>query len=499
MPTNCGRHINWSHKMSCDEQYNNLVLDVLQNGTHKSDRTGTGTISLFGRGMRFDLSDGRIPLLNSKKVFTKGIIHELVWFLRGDTNIDYLNRNGVTIWDSWADSFGDLGPVYSAMWRRWPSSSSGTFSGLKNENTHIKRDVDTRPTYFFESIGQMELGEDLVSIVARVSLYGFMDFLLVQHQDGFLEIAHPSGNNILKLKGTIGYPKRKFKISILELWAEIIKDYNTHITNGVGIHPDWLNFNNFLNDISSIPYYEEWSRNPTRYCLTTEYHDADEYGPKTTIFAPNDRYSHRREDIGVGYIDQIGNLINELKTNPFSRRLIVSAWNPDLLPDSSIAPCDNVDYGKQALPPCHTLFQFMTTPITFEKRCEIYGKTVDDDILDKSGIPRFYLSCQLYQRSADIPLGLPFNIAQYSILVHVIAKVCNMLPLEFVWQGGDCHIYQNQVELISEQVKRPNIELSNPRLIFTKDLENIDDFEFDSISIVDYHPHSAIKFPLAAI
>ncbi len=268
------------------QQYHDLVQHVVANGTQKGDRTGTGTISVFGHQMRFDLSEG-FPMVTTKKLHLKSIIYELLWFLNGDTNIKYLQENGVKIWDEWADENGDLGPVYGYQWRNW---------------------------------------------------------------------------------------------------------------NG-----------------------EE--------------------------------------------IDQITELIETLKTNPNSRRMLVSAWNPSVLPDTSISFSENVANGKAALPPCHAFFQFYVAD----------GK----------------LSCQLYQRSADIFLGVPFNIASYALFTMMVAQVCNLEAGEFIHTFGDAHIYNNHIEQLELQLSRECRPL--PKMILNPEIKNIFDFKFEDFTLEGYDPHPHIK------
>ena len=262
------------------KQYLDLMQKVLDEGQEKSDRTGTGTLSIFGHQMKFDLSKG-FPLVTTKKVHLKSIIHELIWFLQGSTNISYLKENGVSIWDEWADENGDLGPVYGAQWRSWPDGNNGT-------------------------------------------------------------------------------------------------------------------------------------------------------------------------------IDQIENLINGINNNPDSRRHIVSAWNPALV-------------NEMALPPCHSLFQFY--------------------------VANGELSCQLYQRSADIFLGVPFNIASYALLTHMIAQVCNLKAGKFVHTLGDAHLYVNHLEQAKLQLSREVMRL--PELKLSSNVDNIFDFKFEDIEIINYESHPAISAPIA--
>jgi thymidylate synthase len=275
------------------KQYLDLMRHVLEHGHKKSDRTGTGTISVFGYQMRFDLSQG-FPLVTTKKCHLRSIIHELLWFLKGDTNIQYLKDNKVTIWDEWATEQGDLGPVYGAQWRSW------------------------------------------------------------QTPDGRV-------------------------------------------------------------------------------------------------------------------IDQISQLIHDIKTNPDSRRLIVSGWNPAVLPDTKFSPKDNAAMGKQALPPCHTLFQFYVHD----------GK----------------LSCQLYQRSADIFLGVPFNIASYALLTMMVAQVCDLTPGDFVHTFGDAHLYSNHLEQVNEQLSRTPHPL--PQMKLNPAVKDIFSFRIDDFELVNYLAHPAIKAPIA--
>ncbi len=261
-------------------QYLELMRRVRDSGAYKADRTGTGTYSVFGYQMRFDLREG-FPLVTTKKVHIKSIIHELLWFLKGDTNIGYLKENGVSIWDEWADENGDLGPVYGYQWRSWP-------------------------------------------------------------------------------------------------------------------------------------------------------------------------------DYQGGFIDQISQVIEQLKTNPDSRRMIVSAWNPALL-------------AEMALPPCHCLFQFYVAD----------GR----------------LSCQLYQRSADIFLGVPFNIASYALLTMMVAQVTGLQPGEFIWTGGDCHLYANHLEQADLQLSREPLPL--PLMQLTPAVRDLFAFCFEDFTLSGYAPYSAIKAPVA--
>ena len=261
-------------------QYLDLMSHVLEHGDHKTDRTGTGTLSVFGWQMRFRLQDG-FPLLTTKKLHTRSIIHELLWFLQGDTNIRYLKENGVSIWDEWADENGDLGPVYGKQWRRWETADGRS-------------------------------------------------------------------------------------------------------------------------------------------------------------------------------VDQITRLVEGIRRNPDSRRHLVTAWNPG-------------EVDNMALPPCHALFQFY--------------------------VANGRLSCQLYQRSADIFLGVPFNIASYALLTHMVAQACELEPGDFIWTGGDCHLYLNHLEQAREQLSREPRPL--PQLRINPAVKDVFAFRFEDFALEGYDPHPHIKAPVA--
>lgn len=287
-------------------QYLKCMRFLLKRGHVKEDRTGTGTYSLPGLQMRFELSQG-FPLLTTKKVHLKSVIYELLWMLRGDTNIKYLKDHGITIWDEWADENGELGPVYGHQWRSWP-----TFAFVPG------------------------------------------------HAEG----------------------------------------------------TEWV---------------------------------PDEY---------------RR-----GTIDQIAKVVETLKKNPDSRRIIVSAWNP-------------ADVDKQALPPCHCLFQF-------------YTHSVDLGGMGKVRV----LSCMLHQRSADFFLGVPFNIASYALLTMMVARVTRMLPGEFVWTGGDVHLYSNHLDQARTQLARKPRPL--PRMEINPTVTDIFDFKYEDFTLLGYDPHPAIRGDVA--
>jgi thymidylate synthase len=322
--------------ITSENEYLNSLRKIKEEGSLKHNRTGVDTISIFGTQMRFDLREG-FPLLTTKKVHTKSIIHELLWFISGDTNIKYLQDNGVRIWDEWANEDGDLGPVYGHQWRKFP-------------------------------------------------------------------------NHVLK--------------------------------GGGGGH----------NDLVHYAYVNE-------------------------------------------PIDQLLVAQERLRTNPDCRRIIVTAWNPADLPEMALAPC-------------HCLFQFFTEEIPFDERVDIaenrgcfvngeknHSEEVVTEILDNMNIPKRYLSCQLYQRSCDFFLGVPFNIASYALLTHMMAQCVNMIPKDFVWTGGDTHLYVNHFEQVDLQLSRDTKVL--PTIELNPEVKEITDFKFEDISIINYECHPAIKAEVA--
>lgn len=334
------------------QQYLDMMKHVLENGHQKNDRTGTGTISVFGPQMRFDLRKG-FPLVTTKKCHLRSIIHELLWFLKGETNIQYLKDNNVTIWDEWASESGDLGPVYGKQWREW---------------------VDTKLVNTWDDASKKVLydrGYQFVGNIARDD---------------------PSRSVSVMVKGH----------------------------------------------------------------------------------------------------DQISKVLDQLRNDPDNRRIIVSAWNVGELDDMALAPC-------------HSFFQFYTRELDMNERMswameqgilpELKDCVRPAEFLDANNVPKRTLSCQLYQRSADVFLGVPFNIASYALLLHMVAQQVNMAVGEFVWTGGDVHLYSNHLEQAKLQLTREPRPL--PTLLIKRKPESIFDYQFDDFEIVGYDPHPAIKAPVA--
>ncbi len=342
------------------KQYLALMQDILDNGVVKKDRTGVGTLSVFGRQLRFDLKEG-FPLVTTKKVHLKSIIHELLWFLNGDTNVKYLQENGVRIWNEWANAEGELGPVYGKQWREWRDCKVVECHDVGRTQQLMQRD--------YKYIGNMK-------------------------EDG------------------------------------------------------------------------------TTYLVYEKAHD------------------------------QISKVIQQLREDPDSRRIIVSAWNV-------------ADLDDMALNPCHNYFQFYTTEMTLLERLDWYEvnepekfasaplinhEDIDDEerlheTLDREGIPRRKLSCFYMMRSNDYLLGAPFNVASYALLTHIVAQQLNMVPDELVYSGVDVHLYSNHLEQAKLQLTREPYPL--PKLVIKRKPDSIFDYKYEDFELVGYQAHPHIAAPVA--
>lgn len=569
-----------TNKKYHDVAYLNLVQDVLENGVQKGDRTGTGTISVFGRQMRFDLGNGSIPLLTTKKMHTRSIIHEILWYLQGNTNIGYLNDNNVRIWDEWSSPEGHLNNVYGAQWRRWEDAnwlSSVTEIRLRPEaGVDLSFEPEISPHgYTLDTsdsvVGMHELNNegDLFTVLGKIPQTGAKNsrFLVRFNDTGSLvecnrpnmrrgQVRDPYKKTIFG-EGCLGVYKEKPKYytAAYNLWYNMMRRcYDTslpeyYLYGGVGIFVDrdWRCFANFMRDLHELPWFNNWKESPSEYDLDKDYYGGKCYSKQTCLFLPSkynqvlpkldgskyvainlettDKYEFTvqrwfAQDVGIkhsqaistalqttgntngwhieriqpqpGYafrqrmfVDQIAKVIDQLRNNPNDRRIIVSAWNVGQIDD-------------MALPPCHALFQFYSRELTREERIAIDGSGHFDathEIFDMRGVPRRALSCQLYQRSCDVGLGVPFNIVQYSILIHMIAQVTNHVADEFVWTGGDTHIYNNHIDALREQLTREPYQ--PPKLQLNPNVKEIDDFKYEDFEIVDYQSHPIIKMEVS--
>lgn len=450
------------------KEYLNLVEEILEKGYEKTDRTGTGTKSIFGYQMRFDLSKG-FPLLTTKKLFLKGIIHELLWFLKGETNIQYLLDNNVHIWDEWSTETGELGPVYGEQWRsiRTPiifkkktfqqeitSYDETLVSGvgicdidvtgddlkLKELWEHILKQCYSNKNRHCEDIHVDETWHILSSFISDVKTLENYDLKCVFWDDYILDCEY-SGSNKFSKDTCLWISKEEKRINQINdsLWVYEHDNGNTDCS--------W--------DIISLC---------KKYSINFDEIGKDVSGWKLYQIKNNPEYVIR-----IKIIDQIVNLIKDIKTKPDSRRHIVSGWNPVLLPNQNISPQENVKCGLQALPPCHTLFQFY--------------------------VANGRLSCQLYQRSADLALGVPYNIASYSLLTMMIAQVCDLEPGDFIHTFGDVHIYNNHIDGLKEQLTRTPLKL--PTMELNREIRNINDFTYEDFQIKNYECYPTIKFDIS--
>lgn len=398
------------------------ALDILVNGSDeyrvvsRDDRTGTGTRGFFGYQMRFDLTKG-FPLLTTKKVNFDAIVAELLWFLNGSTNIKDLDAK---IWDEWAVSWET---IFKKLQKdHWPSLRDDGYS--KALDIIMSEDVirmasllggDTKPEGWIEETISQDWIEETFS----------RDWIEETFSQGWIEETFSRGAPVAKV------------------WR----------------HPDYYEIVTKRLVEAGIFPAEKISRLEKKL---------GELGP---VYGAMWRSWHSTE----GSIDQIGELITNLKKKPYSRRHIVSGWNPAVLPDESVSPDMNALEGKQALPPCHTLFQFYVEPIPNSERKR--------------------LSCQLYQRSADVLLGVPFNIASYALLTHILAHLCDYEVGDFIHSFGDIHLYNNHIEQAKEQLSRDTRPL--PSLMIDPNLKNLDDLKPEHIRLEEYNPHPPIKAPIS--
>ena len=511
------------------KQYHDLLKHVMDNGTDRSDRTGTGTRSVFGYQMRFNLQDG-FPLMTTKKVYWKGVVYELLWFLKGDTNTKYLVDHNVHIWDEWANENGDLGPVYGAVWRYAPAHKLDEPDMKVVEIRQDKYADFKEPEIVWHEKIECDLNTKDIWAVGVVKTSPNKIYK-VQTKTGFVgEISRPNWRNLKRLDKFDGYAKTVAGVGFLgnkvnhservyELWFNMMSRcynkkhpcYKMYGGKGVTVSPIWHSFERFVKTISTVPMYPYWVNGNLQYELDKDYFGSNVYSPNTCVFIPKKMNAYLSGDVveydnitypsiqnfanridmpsttvseyirrgvvkneidfskvkkieapsghlirPVFYYDQIADVIKNIKNNPTSRRHIVCSWNPDLV-------------DKQALPPCHAMFQFY--------------------------VANGELSCQLYQRSCDVFLGLPFNIASYSLLTHMIAKMSGLKVGEFVWTGGDIHIYHNHFDQVREQLSREPRSL--PRLEINKLYSNIEDYDYCNFGLYDYNPHPTIKAPIA--
>lgn len=462
------------------KQYLDLVKHVLANGHLKQDRTGTGTLSVFGYQMRFNLQEG-FPLVTTKKLHTKSIIHELLWFLAGDTNIKYLNDNGVHIWKEWRRPY-----TLDREFVKIPKAPSKTFAEYKgNYSTRglnatkdsvedklrdtwvkmMRRCYDTShhryPIYGAKGAFVVKEWHDVTTFIKDVKhiphwYYKTKDWSNFQLDKDYYGTNYYSKDTCVWLHNCENNPQKGVIITTPE-GEELVFPSISDASNGTCLSRSSIH--RFLTE--GLPKILK-GKNKTLKGWGFKTAKGEDFVIRRKLMAEGDLgpvYGSQWRSWTTPdgqHIDQIASVVEQIKNSPDSRRLIVSAWNVGEL-------------DAMALPPCHMMFQFYV--------CD--GK----------------LSCQLYQRSADIGLGVPFNIASYALLVHMMAQQCDLEVGEFVWTGGDCHIYTNHVEQLKIQVERNPFEL--PKLIINNKPASIFNYKFEDFEIVDYNSHPHIKMDVA--
>lgn len=412
-----------NHKASpslneADRQYKEILQRVMREGFLKHNRTGIDTIGLFNAHMSVNLKNG-FPLLTHKKVHFKSIVHELLWFIKGDSNIKYMKDNGVSIWNEWADESGDVGPLYPKMWRRL-EAKAGNFVWVKSK----KKDP---------------------SIVERLGITKN-------------DVSNP-------------YTHKMWKKLISKCYNSKDEDYKQFGGRGVYVCERWLNFENFLLDLPQVLYYYQWlnSGSGEDYELDVTYYDSNYFSKDTCVFATKDQieawgsikieagdYVYRPQIV----IDQLHECIEKLRSDAYDRRILMSCWIPEYLPAMSLSPC-------------HPFVFFGSEPTT----------------------PRPTLHLKFSMRSSDLVLGAPFNLASYALLLHMVAQVTNHEVGTLGFDMWDCHIYVNHLDGIEKILDNPTYQL--PKLKINPEINDINDFKYEDIELIDYKHSGTMKFPVA--
>lgn len=540
------------------QQYSDLVTHIQENGRQKGDRTGTGTRAVFGHMKRYRLLDG-LPINGLKRTWWTGVKAELKLFMSGSTNNNVLKNLKTHIWDLWESPEGELGPVYSAMWRRWP------VMGYDVEYVKIRTSEDTtelsNELYSLEDLNYMEDTHECEFMYSQDDRFKFSkQFLLWTYLIRCSTGHHKSSPLAQSLAGSKmckawhSFEQFRYDISTLggyELWLEFpskyilscdyfgssllsrgtslftTRDYHMSITSEYGNVPAKVT-NEGTNEtyvLSTLTDFKEVTGMANGIILLGYASLTGDEGLKSITVNDTDAYFHECPEMGTWrveqlddldndvvvrrrlYIDQLADALETLKTNPTSRRTIVCGWNPELLPDTTKSFEDNANRGKQVLPPCHTIFQFNTFDATEEERIEwwvrenpqyLFEMTHQQrhEILADIKTPKIILDCFLYQRSCDIGLGEPFNVAFYSTLTELIAKEVGMICGDFVHASGDTHIYNNHMDDLVEVLERTSPEL--PQLKINDSFTSILEFGMDDVELIDYKPHDTIKLAPSA-
>lgn len=442
--------------MKHDYIYLNVLRYILNFGISKTDRTNTGTLSATGINLRYNLRDDTVPILTSKKINLDALLNELLWFVRGSGSGRRLHEKKVKIWDEWMTPDEHLGYLYGYQWRFWPAAKLNKSMLVRDLSAFISPDVD------------IDFNDP--SLTASTEYNGGYHSVNITDQNQWNE-------------------------EYFCLWGQMLE---TAESDGYTIAPEWRIYENFAHDIKYVPGLHFYLDDIDEWCLTPVWSNSKVYHRDTVAFMHFTTEAHIKDSEHVwashfgseylldkfyvdeddneqllpnveGYVrrprlhhDQLQNAIDLIKTDPYSRRIIVNCWNVDMLDEMQLAPC-------------HFSYQFINNPV---------GGQIET-------------SLRLDMRSNDYCLGNPFNIAQYSILLRMVCHVCGTVPGELLFNGGDVHIYSNHIEQAKLQLGRCNEITNSPTLSFARPIDNIDDFKFEDFIIEGYNPHPFIKFPVA--
>jgi thymidylate synthase len=529
------------------QQYLDLLKDIIENGVDKDDRTGTGTRSVFGRQLRFNLEEG-FPLLTTKKLYWNGVVYENLWFMKGATNVAYLNENNVKIWNEWTDENGDLGPGYGRQFRKIiysyyvepKSFDYNNKASMPNFNKDILIDYSNHNTKLLgQEIHTASGPATVIKELPQSDKHGHTAFIIKFHETGAeVDAGYSSiSNETVKDPWTLSVcdvgcygdadnndPDYE---TLVNIWRDMLKrcydknnkGYKSYGDKGIHVSPRWLVFSNFQKDAKKLYGWTLKKEFPNEYSLDKDIRLAsNRYDIETCLWASNEEQSfntstnkpfwttspdnevilfrsigeasrkfnlnisavHRclkgelkthhdwhhfeyaKQDdkvLRTKIIDQVRNVICDIKHNPDSRRHNISLWNPH-------------DLSEMRLPPCH-------------------GNMIQFDVTNGK------LGCHMYQRSVDSFLGLPWNIAGYALLTHMIAHICNLKVGDLIISTGDTHLYKNHFEQVMTQLNRKPRKL--PQLVITNghDVEDPADFRFEDFNLIDYNPYPPIKAPVS--
>lgn len=513
-----------------DRQFKQLLSTILTQGRLKGDRTGTGTYSIFGYQMRFDLSKG-FPLATGKKVFTKGMIHELLWLISGSRDNGYLKSHDVHIWDdwdvvpkSWIDlcetliETDDLVNKYPTLFHKFMEDpvEVDLLKQIKQLTDSIPLSLDERKALM--TVEERNLFRDFASPLYMANL---SDERVREEEAGILNkmgiVSHRNSIETENFSAKLTATSYDLYLSTSSVSDHTVSELKSAFLADAGLPEEMVN-QEMDPAFAAQSLYDNLQLR--RYVRLIEFCKENKVDWSTGNLGPVYGEMWRSWPCMDGStLDQIQQVIHTLRTNPTSRRIIVTAWNPELMPVEGRSHLENILDEKQVLPPCHTLFQFYAETLTQEERNETLSDQQLSDLaemqreakmeqwgneeisrftdkwLDDNNVPKYRLSCQLYQRSADVPIGLFINTPSYSLLTMMMAQVTNMVPGDFIHTLGDAHIYSNQVEQVKEYLDRVIYELPTVRL--NPAIKELTDFTFDDIFIENYQSGTVIKTPVA--